>query len=56
MNVNTVSFLLKHKLFVETLRRILTGENVSVEDVIAVEEVLECFGEEAFSIIIAVAM
>lgn len=51
----TVAFLLKHKLFVDTLRSILAGENNDDEDIDAVAEVLACFDGEIPSIIDAVA-
>lgn len=50
----TVAFLLKHDLFVETLRAILAGDHVAAEDEEAVLEVLECFGSETSAIIDAI--
>lgn len=51
LSATTVAFLLKHELFVYTLRAILAGDHVAVEDEEAVFEVLECFGDEAPTII-----
>lgn len=51
LSATTVAFLLNHELFVNTLRAILAGDHVAAEDEEAVFEVLECFGDEAPTII-----
>ncbi len=51
LSATTVAFLLNHEPFIDTLRAILAGYHVVAEDEEAVLEVLECFGDEAPTII-----